>query len=241
MEKQEVNKSEGIVHNKKKKKSRIITLILVILVNLGIVAYIMIRELGTTSGDKSKIDIKTINPLFAGLGIALFALALFAEFMKYRRMLLSIGGRLDRRGAFQVAAYGKYADNITPLGAGGQPFQIHFLHKRGYSGASATSVTMSSFLSQQIAFIIIAIAVLIISPSTVTLPDSVLAIRIMAYIGLGFYSFLPLLIILFAIFPKAITAMIMCILYPSFITPIIIAVIALGKIANKIMSNGKNE
>ena len=212
MEKEEINKSEGIVHNKKKKKSRIITLLLVILVNLGIVAYIIIRELGTSGGDREKIDIKTINPLFAGLGIALFGLALFAEFMKYRRMLLSIGGRLDRRGAFQVAAYGKYADNITPLGAGGQPFQIHFLHKRGYSGASATSVTMSAFLSQQIAFIIIAVAVLIIAPYTTTIPDSVLAIRIMAYIGLGFYSFFPLIIILFAIFPKAITAMIVGVL-----------------------------
>lgn len=212
MENKEINKSEEIVHNKKKKKSRIITLILVILVNLGIVAYIVIRELGTSGGDKSKIDIKSVNPLFAGLGIALFGVALFAEFMKYRRLLLSAGGRLDRRGAFQVASYGKYADNITPLGAGGQPFQIHFLHKRGYSGAGATSVTMSAFLSQQIAFILIAIVVLIVSPSTADIPDSVLAIRIMAYVGLGFYSFFPLVIILFGLFPKAITALLMGIL-----------------------------
>ena len=200
------------IHSKKKKKSRIITLLLVILVNLGIVAYIVIRELTDHKGEKSKLEVSSLNPLFTVLAVVLFGAALFAEYMKYRRMLLSGAGRLDRRGAFQVATYGKYADNITPLGAGGQPFQIHFLHKRGYPGGVSTSTTMNGFLSQQIAFILIAVAVLIISPSTADIPDSVLALRIMAYVGLAFYSFFPLLVIAFAIFPKPITAMIKAIL-----------------------------
>lgn len=197
------------IHSKKKKKSRIITLILVILVNLGIVTFIIVSELTKSKGEKSKLEISKLDPVFTILGIVLFGVALFAEYMKYRGMLLYNCGRLDRRGAFQVATYGKYADNITPLGAGGQPFQIHFLHKRGYPGGASTSTTMTGFLSQQIAFIIIAILVLIVSPYTASIPNSVIALRIMAYIGLGFYSFFPLLIIAFALFPKVITAMIM--------------------------------
>lgn len=207
------NQAVQDIHSKKKKKSRVITLIIVILLNLGIVGFIVGRELTANGGvGKSKLEISDMNPWFTIIAIGVFGLALFAEYMKYRRMLLSGAGRLDRRGAFQVATYGKYADNITPLGAGGQPFQIHFLHKRGYPGGVSTSVTMNGFLSQQIAFIIIAVLVLIISPSTTEIPDSVLALRIMAYVGLGFYSFFPLLILAFAIFPKPITALIMAIL-----------------------------
>ena len=204
------NQAVQDIHSKKKKKSRLITLIIVILVNLGIVGFIVGRELTANGGvGKSKLEISSLNPWFTISAIALFGVALFAEYMKYRRMLLSGAGRLDRRGAFQVATYGKYADNITPMGAGGQPFQIHFLHKRGYPGGVSTSTTMNGFLSQQIAFILIAVTVLIISPYTAVIPDSVLALRIMAYVGLGFYSFFPLLVIAFAIFPKPITAMIM--------------------------------
>lgn len=201
------------IHSKKSKKSRIITIILVLLINLGIVGFIVGRELSSKGGSgRSKLEISTLNPWFTIAAIAGFGLALFAEYMKYRRMILSSCGRLDRRGAFQVATYGKYADNVTPLGAGGQPFQIHFLHKRGYPGGASTSVTMNGFLSQQFAFIVIAIIVLIVGPSTIEIPKEVLALRIVAYVGLGFYSFMPLLILAFAIFPKPITAIIMGIL-----------------------------
>ena len=207
------NQAVQDIHSKKKKKSRLITLIIVILVNLGIVGFIVGRELTANGGvGKSKLEISALNPWFTISAIALFGVALFAEYMKYRRMLLSGAGRLDRRGAFQVATYGKYADNVTPLGAGGQPFQIHFLHKRGYPGGVSTSVTMNGFLSQQIAFILIAVVVLIVSPSTADIPDSVLALRIMAYVGLAFYSFFPLLVLAFAIFPKPITKLLLAIL-----------------------------
>ena len=183
-----------------------------ILINLGIVAFIVVRELTSNKGGTSRLDVTNLNLWFLFFGIALFGVALFAEFMKYRRMILSSCGRLDKRGAFQVAVYGKYADNITPLGAGGQPFQIHFLHKRGYPGGASTSVTLNGFLSQQISFIIIAVVVLIVAPFTTTIPEEVLALKIMAYIGLAFYSFFPLLIIFFAIFPKPVNAMLLGIL-----------------------------
>lgn len=200
------------IHTKKRKRTRIITILLVILLNLGIVTFIVVRELTSNKGGTSRLDVTNLNLWFLFFGIALFGVALFAEYMKYRRMILSSCGRLDKRGAFQVATYGKYADNVTPLGAGGQPFQIHFLHKRGYPGGASTSVTLNGFLSQQISFIVIAVTVLIVSPFTTTIPDEVLALKIMAYIGLGFYSFFPLLIIFFAIFPKPINAMLLGIL-----------------------------
>ena len=204
----EENKKIEDIHTKKKKRIRIITIILVILINLGIVAFIVTKELIDNKGNSSKLEVSTLNPWYFVIGVLLFGVALFAEYRKYRKMILSSCGRLDNRGAFQVATYGKYADNITPLGAGGQPFQIHFLHKRGYPGGASTSVTLNGFLSQQIAFIIIAVIVLIVAPYTAIIPDEVLALRIMAYVGLVFYSFFPLLIIAFALFPKPVSKVI---------------------------------
>ncbi len=187
------------VTNKKDKKKRIITLVITIVINLTIVGFIAGRELINNSGDSSKFDISGINVWFLLFGIASFLVALFADFMKYKRMLMRAGGRYDPRGAFEVATYGKYADNITPFGAGGQPFQIHYLHKRGYSSGAASAVTIAGFLTQQIAFIIVAIVVLILYPQML---ESLSFLKVATFVGLGFYAILPVTIIIFAIVPK---------------------------------------
>lgn len=188
------------VTSKKSKKKRIITLILTILLNLGIVGFIAGKELiNNHKSGENKFNFEGIDVLFLVLGLACFGVALFAEFMKYRKMLMLAGGKKDNRGAFEVATYGKYADNVTPFGAGGQPFQIHYLHKRGYTSGTAAAVTIAGFLTQQIAFILIAIFVLIFNPGLLT---SLAVIKVAAFVGLVFYSLIPLAILFFVVLPK---------------------------------------
>ena len=191
------------INSKNSKKKRIITLVITIIINLIIVGIIASKELLSNTKDYSKFEISKINVWFILFGILSLLIAIFAEFIKYKKMLIRAGGRYDLRGAFEVAMYGKYADNVTPFGAGGQPFQIHYLHKRGYSSGTASAVTIAGFISQQIAFIVIAIAILIINYK---LLDSLSFIKVAAFIGLGFYAILPLTIIIFAIIPKPFAA-----------------------------------
>ena len=191
------------INSKKSKKKRIITLIITIVINLIIVGFIAGKELITNQNGSSKFEISSINVWFILLGIASFLVALTSDYIKYKRMLIRAGGRYDPRGAFEVSIIGKYADNVTPFGAGGQPFQIHYLHKRGYTSGTSSAITIMGFLTQQIAFIIVAIAVLIFNPQML---ETLSFMKVAAFIGIGFYAILPLTIIIFAIIPKPFAA-----------------------------------
>ena len=67
--------------------------------------------------------------------------------------------------AFQVAALGKYYDNVTPLGSGGQPFQVHYLNKRNVSFGVASSLPIAGFLMNQFAFMVLMAVGIIINTS----------------------------------------------------------------------------
>jgi hypothetical protein len=64
--------------------------------------------------------------------------------------------------AFKTAVLGKYYDLITPFATGGQPFQIYYTNKYGIKGGESLSVVMSEYMFQQIGYVIIVMAVMIL-------------------------------------------------------------------------------
>ena len=50
---------------------------------------------------------------------------------------------------------------LTPLGTGGQPFQVYYLNKRGVKSQIATSVPLAKYIFSQISFVLIVIITLI--------------------------------------------------------------------------------
>ena len=144
------------------------------------------------------------NP-FAGrnLGYLLCAvgcllLAITAESAKFLLMMKRLNERVSVRQAFETTMLGKYYDYITPSGAGGQPYQIWNFHAHGYSGGASSAMPMASFVTLQFAFVFIAIVVFLFRNDAV----GEVGIRIAAYVGLIFYSLVPILIVLSAIAPK---------------------------------------
>lgn len=184
---------------RQERRKRALTLALTILINLAIVGYIAVREFASQTGDARRISPGDIRPAFLLLAAGCFFLALGTEYVKYRRMLMALAGRDDRRGALHCAILGKYYDNITPLGAGGQPFQIYYLKKRGFSTGVSSAVPIAGFLVLQIAYVLVAAVVFITNHGVVS---SLPVIRAGAYVGLAFYAFIPLCIIFFAVLPK---------------------------------------
>ena len=159
----------------------------------------------TARNDFSKNPPKLTQNPFAGrnllflLGAVLcLLLALFAETMKFVLMMRRLKERVSVRQAFETVALGKYYDYITPSGAGGQPFQIWDLHAHGYSSGASSAMALASFVTLQLGFVSVAVVVFTLFSG---MADAV-GIRIAAYIGLLFYSFVPILIILSAISPK---------------------------------------
>lgn len=176
-----------------------LTFFLTVAVNLAIVAYIAIREFGSGGGGGQGAAVKDVNMLYLLFAVACLLLAILMETWKYQSMMMAAEGRADLRGAFECAVLGKYYDNVTPLGAGGQPFQMFYLKKLGLSNGASAALPIAGFLSLQVAFILIAVVVFIFNGSVT---ERVAAIRISAYVGLAFYCFLPLCIVLFAAIPN---------------------------------------
>lgn len=187
------------VQDKKAQKKKLLELIITIAINVLIVGYIAVMEFGSEAKGAPNLAALDVNLRYLLLALACFVLALLMETLKYKSMMIASEGRYDTVGAFECALLGKYYDNITPLGAGGQPFQIYYLKKRGLSTGSSAALPIAGFLGLQLAFVLIAAVVFIFNGSVT---DSTPAIRVSAYIGLAFYLFVPICIILFAIIPN---------------------------------------
>ena len=189
----------------KKSRKKLYGILISILINVIIVGYIALHEFGGHAQSTPTFGSLDVNMRYLLLAAACFIVALLMETMKYKSMMIASDGRYDSVGAFECAVLGKYYDNITPLGAGGQPFQIYYLKKRGLSTGSAAALPIAGFLGLQLAFVLIAGVVLIANGSVVAeLP----AIRVGAYVGLAFYLAVPICIILFAIIPNTFSKMV---------------------------------
>lgn len=186
----------------RKKPSRlkkVLSFLAFALINVGVIAYIAIKEFGGGNSQTEKVALSQINLFFILAGLACFAVCILMETFKYEAMIRATAGKSDKQTAFEVAVLGKYYDNITPLGAGGQPFQIFHLKKRGYTGGTAASLPIAGFVVLQMAFVFLALIVFIFNGKAI---DEYPLIKYSAYIGLLFYAFVPTVIVLFSLMPK---------------------------------------
>lgn len=120
-----------------------------------------------------------------------------AKAMKKAFMLKNITGKFRFGLGFKTAMVGVFYDNITPLGSGGQPFEVYYMAKHGVDAGKATAVPITSLFFRQITFVGLTLAALIVSPLS-TLP----ATYSLAIIGVIFAFVIPLLIMLFSLMPK---------------------------------------
>ncbi|MBR3383433.1 MAG: flippase-like domain-containing protein [Clostridia bacterium] len=187
------------MEQKKETKKRRIGLIITLAINVLIVGFIAFSEFKPGSQEVEEVSVADIKLIFLLLGVLCFGVAVLADYLKYRRMLMLTEGRFDRRGALECALIGKYYDNVTPFGAGGQPFQIHYLKKRGYSSGTSAAAPAMGFLTQQVAFVIAGAVVFIANRRVLRFAP---LINYTAYVGLLMYLLLPLAIVLFAVTPK---------------------------------------
>ncbi len=181
------------------KKKRKFGSLIVAAINIIIVAAIAIFEFsGGHSEDYRSVKIADINLVYLLGAIGCFILMLVFETLKYWYMLKKAGHSEPLSLGFKTAILGKYFDNITPAGAGGQPFQMSFLKNNGCSAGVAGSLPIIGFLGLQFSFVLIGAIVLIFVHNV---PPELLSIRIMAWIGLLFYAFVPTCIIIFSVIP----------------------------------------
>lgn len=181
-----------------KKKKKLLT-ILFVLLNIGVVAATAINEFSGNHAASAFPPFSGRALLYLGCTALCLVVLLLAETLKYLLMMRSLGEPVSFRVAFETAALGKYYDSITPSGAGGQPFQILWLHRHGYSDGASSAMTITGFITMQIGFILLALVVFIGWRSV-----DLEAIRYTAYAGLFLFSIIPGLLILFSLMPATV-------------------------------------
>jgi len=175
-----------------------------ILINVGVIAWIALHEFQGSSGLRFRdiIQVWIQNWMFFVFAIVCMVVALVSEGLKYFFLIKKATGQSRLYLAMKTAIVGKYYDNITPLGSGGQAFQIYTLYKGGIPSGVASSLPISGFSMMQIAFFILGLSFFVFNGDVITDP----VFRILAFIGLGFMIFLPFMVVLFILLPKVSTA-----------------------------------
>ena len=181
-----------------KKKSRI-WMILFVLLNVGVVVWAALNEFNGKPEGAIGLKFTPQALLFLACTAGCLAVLLLAETLKYCLMMRSLKEPVSFRIAFETAVLGKYYDCITPSGAGGQPFQIYWLHKHGYSDGGASAMPITGYVTAQIGFILLALGVFIFWRSV-----DLEAIRYTAYAGLLLLSLIPFLLVMFSLMPETV-------------------------------------
>ena len=199
-----IAESEFHEKTKKTKKSNLFGLIFVLvnIILVVILGFTMFNSSGdgeATFGETFKTWTSGNNIIFWFIAMGLGILALIAEAMKFFVMIKTTTKKNKLGLSIKTAIMGKYYDNITPLGSGGQPFQIFYLSKGGIPGAESMYLPTASFFLNQFAFLILCIIAFIFRSYLIADQPVFL---IMAYVGAAFSIMLPTLIFVISFMPK---------------------------------------
>lgn len=177
-------------------------ILLFVALNVVVIYFTAAKEFSGNPSERP--DIGTFDftrVLFLLGGILCLVVVLASETIKYIIMMKHLGEKVSVRHAFAVAALGKYYDCITPSGAGGQPFQIYYLHSNGYSSGACSAMPLSGFVTMQFGFVFLCLMAFIFGNSAIDAAGKP-GIKALAYVGAIAYTVVPLMIIISGIAPK---------------------------------------
>ena len=138
----------AVVEEPKKKRNSWLSNVLLVAI-IAATIYIMLQIGNKMGGGIQSFDEVMANSdtvfilITIGVLFALFAL----ESSKYATIISVIDNRPRWKESIKVMFLGKYYDNVTPFASGGQPWQISYLNKKGFSGGTSTAVVMIKYIA----------------------------------------------------------------------------------------------
>jgi hypothetical protein len=150
--------------------------------------------------DRSQIlhSLSRMRVIYFVVPLLLFIASHVVDSVRLMLVVAQFKIRLTFAQAFYNSCVGNFFTNITPLTAGGQPFQIYNLTARGVPPEIATNVIMSRFVEQAMTSLLISILFLTqISWIAATLGFG----RNLIYVGLGISLSVTLLLLALLIWP----------------------------------------
>ena len=175
----------------KKKKTTWIFLI----INIAIVAAIFIYQFGFKE-TKPLSELFAEKPFYRYFFISLGVIAACYVFiaLQYSMLLKTTTGKFRFWLGLQFALVGKYWDNITPFGTGGQFAQVAHGIKKGVNQEDTTSIIVSKYMINMLAFVALGIAALFVPIDTFTTSTTATIVKILAGVGVGINILLTIFI-----------------------------------------------
>lgn len=206
---EELKKIAPVEENKALKTKSVnkkwLTALLFIAINLVAVLLTVVMEF---IGDDHPTNIKKAWSIFMqnwGWGVSAIALVVIALIAESLKRFIFLNKTLNKKLpliSLSSAILCKYYDNITPLGAGGQPFEIYYLRKKGVPVGIASGVPLVSYALNKIAYVCVSLIAIIICG----FGEVSLFIQIISIIGLIVNLLVPAAIFLFTIMPRLSTS-----------------------------------
>ena len=157
--------------------------------------------------------LQTINYPFLFLLLGVILCYILVESSKYAYMLKIYTGKFRFKTSVKTMFLGKYYDGITPMSTGGQPFQIYYLHKKNdIPSGAATAIPIMRYIVQILILSTLSIVLLAVTPKFLEQSTVNTTVLIISWVSLGVNVMLPVIVILFSIFPKPCKKVIMLII-----------------------------
>ena len=190
---------EGATQNvEKRKKKKNLSFIYYIL-NIAVIAIVLTVQLSQESNPKESISsILNINWWFILAAFGTFVIGMMLEQIRYAFLIHKATGVYRFSLAYKVGALGRYYDTITPLGTGGQPFQVLYTNKYGIKAGEGISIAMGKYIFYQIVYFILVtyfvFKAVFTNPIMVTVSENVSQGLVSTFMWVG-YAILAVVII----------------------------------------------
>ena len=195
-----ITKAQIIANPYKSKKKKILSACM-LTINLLLVFFVFYNFAREQGGIHPFSELIAGHPKwrFLILAIVFYLLTITFNTLKYVILIKHNTGKIRPWFSFKLASIGRYYDLITPLGSGGQPFEIYYMKKNGYSSDTATAAPMTKYMIWQFSFFLLCLIILILhSKEYVSSP----IVLIGAWVGLGIVLLIFLFVFLMSITNK---------------------------------------
>lgn len=207
---EELSKQNVEVEEPKKKKYGWVGMILLLaVIGLGIYLMFKITEILPGGG------IKEIGPVIANMDYRYFLVSIaFAiaipllVMVEYALVNHALTRKISPKAIAKTTFVGKYYDFITPFSTGGQPMQIHTLHKHGYDGATSSAIILIRYSVNIICWLLVGLGLMIAGFCFGVLNNPELVggsrtfLLVAGIIGICINLLLPLSVLTFVVFPR---------------------------------------
>ena len=180
----------------KRKRVKQLAILAFVIFNILIIYWTASKELSRDEG----LPEAHFTWWLLALAVVAFVGAMSADIYKYYMLIRHFTKRKDLKLAAQTVFLGRYYDNITPSAVGGQPFQIHHMHKHGQIDSEhAAMIPVIAFISLQFAYVVLCFLTILFG-SGLVLSDVTYAA---SFVGILLMAAAPGTILFFALKPKA--------------------------------------